>query len=74
MGTNLSQPSLSFRQLEGHRVGLAMADGSRLATVEVVSAGSGNVTSLWLHVDGEDIFIQKADVIAVWEAPTIHAA
>jgi hypothetical protein len=73
MGTNLSQ-AIDFRHLEGHRVGLTMADGSRLDMVDVVSAGCGDVTSLWLDVDGEDIFIQKADVIAVSEAATIHAA
>jgi hypothetical protein len=74
METNLSQASLGFRHLEGHHVGLAMADGSRLDMVEMVSAGSGDVRSLWLDVDGEDVFIQKADVIAVWEAATINAA
>ena len=74
MGTNVSQAFLGFRHLEGRRVGVALADGSRLDMVEVVSAGCGEVRSLWLNVAGEDIFIQKSDVIAVWDATLVEAA
>ena len=53
--------------LEGHRVSLALADGSRLDDCELVSAGHG-ATTLWLYVNGGDVFVSVADVTDAWEA------
>ncbi len=52
-------------RLEGRTVSLALADGSRLDDVSLVSAGSGTV---WVFANGEDRFIPVGQVIDVWEA------
>jgi len=53
--------------LEGRRVNLALIDGSRLDDCELVSAGHGAPT-LWLFVNGSDVFVPMAEVIDAWEA------
>lgn len=53
--------------LEGRRVNLALVDGSRLDDCELVSAGHGRAT-LWLFVNGDDLFVPFADVTDAWEA------
>jgi hypothetical protein len=53
--------------LEGRRVSLALTDGSRLDDCELVSAGRGNST-LWLYVNGGDLFVPVSDITDAWEA------
>ena len=53
--------------LEGRRVNVAMADGSRLDDCELVSAGHGTMT-LWLYVNGGDVFVPVSEVTDAWEA------
>jgi hypothetical protein len=53
--------------LEGRRVSVALADGSRLDDCELVSAGHGAAT-LWLFVNGNDVFIPVERVTDAWEA------
>ena len=53
--------------LEGRRVSVSLADGSRLDDCELVSAGHGAPT-LWLFVNGDDVFIPMAEVTDAWEA------
>jgi hypothetical protein len=53
--------------LEGHRVSLALIDGSRLDDCELVSAGHGAPT-LWLFVNGADVFVSCSEVTDAWEA------
>jgi hypothetical protein len=53
--------------LEGRRVHLALVDGSRLDDCELVSAGHGRST-LWLSVNGSDVFVPVAQVTDAWEA------
>jgi hypothetical protein len=53
--------------LEGHRVNLALKNGSRLDDCELVSSGHGR-TTLWLFVNGSDVFVPVAKVIDAWEA------
>ena len=53
--------------LEGRRVSLALTDGSRLDDCELVSIGHGAET-LWLHVNGDDVFVPVAEVTDAWEA------
>ena len=53
--------------LEGHRVSVALTDGSRLDDCELVSAGHGTPT-LWLCVNGDDLFVPVDDVTDAWEA------
>lgn len=54
--------------LEGSRVSLALADGSRLDDCELVSAGRHRVGTLWLFTNGTDRFVALCDVVDVWEA------
>jgi hypothetical protein len=53
--------------LEGRRINLALTDGSRLDDCELVSAGHGTDT-LWLYVNGRDVFVPVDDVTDAWEA------
>jgi hypothetical protein len=53
--------------LEGRRVSVALTDGSRLDACELVSAGHGR-TTLWLFVNGSDVFVPVAKVTDAWEA------
>jgi hypothetical protein len=73
VGPNLAQPPVPFRRLEGRRVRMSLADGSQL-DVEVVSAGRGRVTSLWLDLDGADLFVEKGDVLDIQEILVGQAA
>lgn len=52
-----------LRRLEGAGVHLALADGSRLDDVSLVSTRGRN---LWVFNGGEDIFVPLADVIDFW--------
>ena len=60
---------LLTRDLEGRRVGVALADGSRLDDCELVSAGHHGALGLWLFTNGADTFVAVPDVTDVWEVP-----
>ena len=66
-----AQQRTMLRRFEGHSVHLALADGSRIDDVSLVSAGSRTV---WVFFNGEDTFIPLRDVIDVWEAPPFRSA
>ncbi|HEV8625362.1 MAG TPA: hypothetical protein VG034_12950 [Acidimicrobiia bacterium] len=53
--------------LEGRRVNLALMNGSRLDDCELVSTGHGRPT-LWLFINGSDVFVPVAQVTDAWEA------
>ena len=55
--------------LEGRRVSLALIDGSRLDDCELVSVGHGAAT-LWLYVNGDDVFVPVVDITDAWEGST----
>lgn len=55
-----------IRCLEGRRVNVALADGSRIDDCELVSIGHG-AQSLWLYADGGDTFVPLVAVTDVWE-------
>ena len=55
-----------LRRLEGHKIHLALVDGSRIDDADLVSARN---TTLWLFTNGEDAFVRADDVIDIWEAP-----
>jgi hypothetical protein len=63
----MRERSVSLLSLEGRRVSVAFQDGSRIDECQLISAGRGRLRSLWLFVDGEDLFIAIADVVDVWE-------
>jgi hypothetical protein len=52
---------------------MSLADGSQL-DVEVISAGRGQVTSLWLELDGADVFVERVDVVDIEEILVGQAA
>ena len=58
---------LLTRHLEGRRVGVALADGSRLDDCQLISAGRHGAASLWLYSNGADTFVTLQDVTDVWE-------
>ena len=58
-----------LRRFEGSTVSLALADGSRLDDVNLVSARG---TSLWIFASGEDRFVPVTSVIDAW--PSVPAA
>jgi hypothetical protein len=52
-------------------VHIALADGSRIDDVALVSARS---RSVWVFVNGEDTFLPVDAIVEVWEAPIRTAA
>jgi hypothetical protein len=57
-----------LKLLEGHRVNVALADGSRIDDCELVSVSRGRRGHLWVHANGGDAFLPLAQVSDVWEA------
>jgi len=58
---------VQLRQLEGHRVSVALADGSRIDDCELVSVNRGRRGHLWVHANGGDAFVPFSQVSDVWE-------
>jgi hypothetical protein len=56
-----------LRRFEGHQMGLALADGSRIDDCQLVSAGRQDLGTLWLYHNGHDMFVASASVVDVWE-------
>lgn len=63
-----------LRELEGREVSLALADGSRLDCVMLISAGRGRTPTVWLFANGIDVFLPRQSIIAAWEARPAGAA
>ena len=59
-----------LRRLEGLGVNLALADGSRLDDVSLVSAHG---LTLWIFDSGEDRFVPMSEVIDFWPAQRVAA-
>ena len=60
-----------LRRLEGQSVHLALADGSRLDDVSLVSAHG---LSVWIFDRGEDVFVPMAKVIDFWPSQRVGSA
>ncbi len=60
-----------LRSLEGSNVHLALADGSRLDDVMLVS---GHGLKVWIFYNGGDVFVPLADVIDFWSADRMRSA
>ena len=56
------------RGLEGHRVSVALVDGSRIDDCALISAGRDSDDRLWLYNNRADTFVPLADVTDLWEA------
>jgi hypothetical protein len=66
-----TQQQREMRKLEGRVVHLALADGSRIDAVALVSAGRRTV---WVFSNGEDTFLSVDEVLEVWEAQPYRSA
>jgi len=51
--------------LEGHRVGIALTDGSRIDDCQLVFAGRDRV---WVFANGHDEFVSSSTVCDFWES------
>ena len=56
-----------LRRLEGRRVSLTMFDGSYIRNALLVSACGGRSRTVWLDVDGIDVFIATSTIREGWE-------
>jgi hypothetical protein len=56
------------KNLEGRRVSVALADGSRIDDCELVSGAHHGTHSLWLYSNGADTFIAVGHVTDLWES------
>jgi hypothetical protein len=61
-------------ELEGREVTLALADGSRLDAVTLMSAGRGRTPTVWVDAGGIDVFVPRPNVVDAWESPPARAA
>lgn len=59
--------------LEGRQVSVTLRDGSRLDDSQLVSASRPGGRTVWLFLDGMDIFLPVAAIAACREAtPTVQ--
>jgi hypothetical protein len=64
-----------FAALEGRSVLVALADGSSIDDCELVSAGHGRASTLWLFARESDVFVARADVVDIQPAtPAVELA
>jgi hypothetical protein len=61
-----SRQGYDLRSHEGHRVSVALVDGTRIDDCMLVSVGRGGAGSAWLAQDTNDLFIRWDDVVDVW--------
>ena len=66
-----TQQHRELRTLEGRMVHVALADGSRMDDVALVSARG---SKLWIFAGGEDSFVAVDTVVDVWEAQPFRSA
>lgn len=59
-----------LHRFEGRIVNLALADGSRLDDVQLVSARGA---TLWIFACGEDRFVPVAEVVDAWPSGPLAA-
>ena len=58
----------SMHPLEGRRVNVALRDGSRIDDCQLVSASRPGTQTVWLFVNGIDVFLPVAAILSMWEA------
>ncbi len=67
----MSRHQWSAAAIDGRQVSVALRDGTRIDDCQLVSSGRSPVETLWLFVNGEDVFVPHDDVIDLW--PTCGA-
>ena len=66
--TDIRQTRTQLQALEGRPVSVAMTDGSHIDSAHVISAGRRGPQTIWLLIDGNDVFLPLADVASIWES------
>jgi hypothetical protein len=72
MGDMNSKALPRMHSLEGRHVNVALRDGSRLDDCQLVSASRPGAQTVWLFVDGIDVFLPVAAVLEIWEAAAVR--
>lgn len=62
-----------LKRLVGQQVAVCLTDGSRIDDCQLVSAGNGGVSTLWLFAGGADTFVRLADVVDIWHVDAKEA-
>jgi hypothetical protein len=62
----------SMRSLEGRRVNVALRDGSRIDDCQLVAGSRPAAQTVWLFVDGIDVFLPVAAVLEMSEAGMVR--
>jgi hypothetical protein len=62
----MSRPRGIAAALAGCQVNVALRDGARIEDCELISVGRGSVATLWLVVNGENVFIPHRAVLDLW--------
>jgi hypothetical protein len=57
----------NLRSIEGQQVNIALRDGTRIDDCNLVSSGCNRLDNLWVFVNGEDVFVARANVLDVWQ-------
>ncbi len=58
---------VALKVLEGRQVTLALTDGSRIDDCQLVSVPRGELTRVWIYVNGTDDFVALSDIGDAWE-------
>jgi hypothetical protein len=58
---------VELRGLQGHRVNLALTDGSRIDGCDLISIGLGGRAKAWVFSNGTDRFVPVTDVVDFWQ-------
>jgi hypothetical protein len=64
---------VDLRRLEGRRVSLSLADGTRLDECQLVSVAPSGLSTVWVYADSEDVFLPLRDIRDAWEARSPRA-
>ncbi len=65
--TATMQRQRSFRPMEGKHVSVSLSDGTRLDRVKLISAGHGDVATLWIQDGQDDRFVKAEDIVDMWQ-------
>jgi hypothetical protein len=57
----------TLRALEGRTVGVALSDGGRIDECQLVSLPLRGLSTFWVFVGGEDVFLSTDSVVDIWQ-------
>jgi len=60
-----SRATKPLHELEGRHANIQLSDGSQVQGT-LISYGRGQVSTVWLEVDGTDLFLLRDTVISAW--------